>query len=980
MKFEQATIFGFGKWVDDTIDFSNQQVTYIYGENESGKSTLHTFILFMLFGLPPKQREFYRPKTSGKMGGRLTVVDKGVRFTIERFHEVRNGAAVCYTADGNEEEEQWLKERLKGMNYAIYQSIFSFSANDLATITTMKEDDLGDVILGIGMTGSTNLYTVEKQLDSKIGELYKPYGKKPAINQQLSNLQQMQERLDKWKKSEGSYRNKKLEAQQIEKELQALRIDLEQETAKRIKLEKKHHAWPIIQEYQAVMERLQHLPEVLAFPESGRERLEKQKELLLPLKSENAVSHENIRRLSETIHSLEERKVNEVIIQEAKDLLADKASYEAYQQENNRLQVALQKQQLHIEKTLENLNISLNEEDLQNTHLSFHTEKHWKHIKNDLDKLDLEKEQLDIERNQLNKQRTILWNQIDTGRENLYPERTIDEWQHQLKSVKHSEMLQQINHVQNQRSKDWQYKKLMKERKAKYIVLAAISAALICLLVAITIERNLFLVIAMFVLMTGVGQWFWQKKSIAEIDHMLHSEKPQPSNNVTEKECLELESKLEQQQQLKNEIRSLQEQLKTTEISLLQWEEKQFQHMERYQRIENQMKEQHEQYPFLQEINPTYWPEFFHELKNSIRMSKQLQEYRDRITENQEALEKMSDRISMFLSKVNRDGKGKPIKQQYDWIMHIVEENDETIKQLDFNQQLLQETMENQYNLNEKMKTYEQEMAKLFTIAEVNSEEDFYKKAKIVDEKRTLTNSRAKLESQLSALFKATTWQHYTQEDMDADSLRMELEQTKERISNLEEALEKGRQTLADRNAMITSIEMSEEYSDSIHLIEQDKEKLNQLVKKWAVMKTAKELLLRTKRSYRDKYLSEIIEETSLFFAELTGNRYQKVYPPSQDVPFKVERNDGTRFTIKELSQGTIDQLYVSLRLAISSSMSERHALPFMIDDAFVHFDSIRTQRIINILNRIAKQQQVLVFTCKKEMVEASENKSYIHL
>src|SRR5699024_10580395 len=100
--------------------------------------------------LPPKWRTFYRPKMSSRMGGRLQVWDESVgEYTIERFDEVRNGQALCYVSDGSEEfTEDWLKDRLHGMTYQAYQSIFSFSAMDLYGIQTMSEADLGDVLLG----------------------------------------------------------------------------------------------------------------------------------------------------------------------------------------------------------------------------------------------------------------------------------------------------------------------------------------------------------------------------------------------------------------------------------------------------------------------------------------------------------------------------------------------------------------------------------------------------------------------------------------------------------------------------------------------------------------------------------------------------------------------------------------------------------------------------------------------------------------
>src|SRR5690625_6740658 len=85
----------------------------------------------MLFGLPPKMRSFYRPKSSSKLGGRLTLIDDhGEAFTIERLDQVRNGAAVCYTPDGGEHDEAWLTDRLKGMTSATYQSIYSFRSEE----------------------------------------------------------------------------------------------------------------------------------------------------------------------------------------------------------------------------------------------------------------------------------------------------------------------------------------------------------------------------------------------------------------------------------------------------------------------------------------------------------------------------------------------------------------------------------------------------------------------------------------------------------------------------------------------------------------------------------------------------------------------------------------------------------------------------------------------------------------------------------
>ena len=77
------------------------------------------------------------------------------------------------------------------------------------------------------------------------------------------------------------------------------------------------------------------------------------------------------------------------------------------------------------------------------------------------------------------------------------------------------------------------------------------------------------------------------------------------------------------------------------------------------------------------------------------------------------------------------------------------------------------------------------------------------------------------------------------------------------------------------------------------------------------------------------------------------------------------------RYNVNELSKGTIDQLYISLRLAVGEIMSDKYRMPFIIDDGFVHFDAIRTKRIVKIIEAISVNQQVIIFTCKRQVADA---------
>src|SRR5690625_308164 len=105
-----------------------------------------------------------------------------------------------------------------------------------------------------------------------------------------------------------------------------------------------------------------------------------------------------------------------------------------------------------------------------------------------------------------------------------------------------------------------------------------------------------------------------------------------------------------------------------------------------------------------------------------------------------------------------------------------------------------------------------------------------------------------------------------------------------------------------------------------MHQYQMENEELATLATEWAVLKTAKEILVETKIKYRDTYLTDVIERTSSYFQKITMNAYQAIIPPQSGKSFQVESTDHIRYQVNELSQGTIDQLYVCLRLAISEN------------------------------------------------------------
>jgi uncharacterized protein YhaN len=62
-------------------------------------------------------------------------------------------------------------------------------------------------------------------------------------------------------------------------------------------------------------------------------------------------------------------------------------------------------------------------------------------------------------------------------------------------------------------------------------------------------------------------------------------------------------------------------------------------------------------------------------------------------------------------------------------------------------------------------------------------------------------------------------------------------------------------------------------------------------------------------------------------------------------------------------SEGTIDQLYLALRLAVARELTP--SAPLVLDDALVRFDDIRHAAAMEILRQEAESRQVILFTCQ---------------
>ena len=111
----------------------------------------------------------------------------------------------------------------------------------------------------------------------------------------------------------------------------------------------------------------------------------------------------------------------------------------------------------------------------------------------------------------------------------------------------------------------------------------------------------------------------------------------------------------------------------------------------------------------------------------------------------------------------------------------------------------------------------------------------------------------------------------------------------------------------------------------------------------------------------------EVIKEAEEIFGYVTQRSYSRIFKPmdSDDI-FIVDKNEQVKGLL-EMSRGTREQLYLSLRFGLIEEFEKRsEPLPLVMDDIFVNFDESRNSQMLDKVLQFSKKRQVIVLTCHK--------------
>lgn len=192
--------------------------------------------------------------------------------------------------------------------------------------------------------------------------------------------------------------------------------------------------------------------------------------------------------------------------------------------------------------------------------------------------------------------------------------------------------------------------------------------------------------------------------------------------------------------------------------------------------------------------------------------------------------------------------------------------------------------------------------------------------------------------------------------NMTYDELLKEIDKKETRIQTINFNLHAIRleiKMLQEKEENLSSIQ--EEIDD----LNAEKEELHELNNAYNL---AKECLDEAYKEVKSNISPKFIESLSSIIKKISNDRYNNVQF-NDETGLKVEIENGKYIPASRLSVGTVDQMYLSLRLSALDEISKEN-LPIILDEAFAYFDNERLRSMLRYLDMNYGNTQVIIFTC----------------
>jgi uncharacterized protein YhaN len=211
-------------------------------------------------------------------------------------------------------------------------------------------------------------------------------------------------------------------------------------------------------------------------------------------------------------------------------------------------------------------------------------------------------------------------------------------------------------------------------------------------------------------------------------------------------------------------------------------------------------------------------------------------------------------------------------------------------------------------------------------------------------------------------------------ENVDVDALAAQIEELESRLAELKEHQAEVNERVGSLRNELGRIDGSSAAAEAAEEAQGVLASIRDAVDEYVKLRLASLVLRQAIESYRAKNQGPLLEKAGKLFARLTLGSFSGVntgYNEGDEPVLLGLRPDGRVVDVAGMSDGTLDQLYFSLRLAtLEKYLETNEPMPFILDDILIRFDDDRAKAALGVLSDLSRKTQVLFFTHHMRMME----------
>lgn len=197
-------------------------------------------------------------------------------------------------------------------------------------------------------------------------------------------------------------------------------------------------------------------------------------------------------------------------------------------------------------------------------------------------------------------------------------------------------------------------------------------------------------------------------------------------------------------------------------------------------------------------------------------------------------------------------------------------------------------------------------------------------------------------------------------------------EQVDELIQRVSDRMNEVQLLLKEKQMVLKKFEEDsyelEQLEENIRELELNKEKLEDTA---FSLRTALDVLEEANQEIKRDFTPLLNSNASKIISKITASRYGELKADELLILRTTEPESRDIVPVSILSGGTIDQMYLALRIALVQTIEGKvEKLPLIMDEVLSQYDDARSLETLRMLMELSKERQIILFTCKKRELE----------